>query len=450
MNTQAAPPLTPDRSAAHGSVTDALFTPATRVQSFGPTVFAEYTALAIEHDAVNLGQGFPNFPAPDFIKQAAQAAIAADLNQYTRYGGHMRLVNALAHFYSPIFQRELDPATNVLTTVGATEGIFATLQALVEPSDEVILIEPFYDSYPASVIMAGGTPVYVPLRPAPITPGEVSRARDWVLDPDELAAAFNERTRLIIINTPQNALGKVLSHEELSLIARLVQKHDAYVLSDEVYEWMIYDGAPTSANPAPAATTPPRLTRIATLPGMWERTITLGSAGKTFSVTGWKIGWAIAPPAIINALLMAHQWIPFTVATPLQEAVAVSIEVAPDEGYFDWLSQMYQAKRDRLLPALQDAGLTPVLPDGSYFVFADTSTLDLPAEPNVRRDVTICRWLTYTIGVAAIPPSHFYCPDHQHLTQNLVRFCFCKTDDLLDAGAERLQRIKHTGYGIRD
>lgn len=419
----------------NGATPQMPFQPATRVRSFGPTVFAEYTALAIEHNAVNLGQGFPNFPAPDFIKHAAQEAIANDLNQYTRYGGHQRTVNALANFYAPIYGRELDPTRNVLVTVGATEGIFATMQALVEPGDEVILIEPFYDSYPASVIMAGGTPVYVPLRPAPITPGQVSHARDWVLDPDELAAAFNDRTRLIIINTPQNALGKVYTHAELEMIARLVQNHDAYVLSDEVYEWMVY---PVNDEDTAA----PPLARMATLPDMWERTITLGSAGKTFSVTGWKIGWAIAPPEIVHALLMAHQWIPFTVATPLQEAVGVSFEVAPQEGYFDWLAQMYRTKRDRLLATLLDVGLTPIKPDGSYFILADTDKLDVADRPGVRRDINICHWLPKEVGVVAIPPSHFYCPQHQYLTDNLIRFTFCKTDDLLDAGAQRLQKLK--------
>jgi len=407
------------------------FQPARRVQSFEPTVFAEYTALAIEHNAVNLGQGFPNFPAPDFVKEAAQEAIAADLNQYTRSAGHLRLVHALANVYSPLFDRTLDPLTEIVVTDGATEAIYASIQALVEPGDEVILLEPFYDSYPASVIMAGGTPVYVPLHPAPLRPGATNLAADWTIDFDELAAAFNERTRLIIVNTPQNALGKVFSRAELTRIAELVQEHDAYVISDEVYEWMVYPDAERE--------TPVEHVRMATLPGMWERTITLGSAGKTFSVTGWKIGWTISPPAIAHAILMGHQWIPFTVATPLQEAVGVGMELAPERDYFRWLSQMYRAKRDKLLDVLEEVDLTPVRPDGSYFILADSSRLDVPAEPGVRRDVNICRWMTREIGVAAIPPSHFYSPAHQHLTDNLIRFCFCKTDETLDAAAVKLR-----------
>lgn len=405
------------------------FQPAQRVRSFGTTVFAEYTALAIQHNAVNLGQGFPNFPAPDFVKEAAQRAIANDLNQYARSAGHPRLITALAKVYGPLFGRDLNPQTEIVITVGATEGIFATVQALIQAGDEVVLIEPFYDSYAPSVIMAGGTPVYVPLRPK----ANATTSADWVLDMAELEAAFSERTRLLILNTPQNPLGKVFSRTELQHIAALVQKHDVLVLSDEVYEWMTY------RDPQSQAAQPVEHVRIATLPGMWERTVTLGSAGKTFSVTGWKIGWAITSEKLAHAIFMAHQWIPFAVATPLQEAVAIALEVAPEHDYFTWLGSMYQAKRDRLLQVLHDVGLPPLTPDGSYFILVDTSRLDVPLEAGVRRDVNLCRWFTREVGVAAIPPSHFYSPDHQYLTDNLVRFCFCKTDEMLDEAARRLQ-----------
>ncbi|MCB0022457.1 MAG: aminotransferase class I/II-fold pyridoxal phosphate-dependent enzyme [Caldilinea sp.] len=397
---------------------------ARRVRTFGATVFAEFTALANATGAVNLGQGFPNFAAPDFVKEAAQAAIAADLNQYARSAGHPRLVNALAQVYSPLFGRALDPMQEIVVTVGATEGIFATVQALVNPGDEVILIEPFYDSYPASVIMAGGTPVYVPLR----GPMYSTSAAEWVLDMDELAAAVTPRTKLIMLNTPLNPLGKVYSRGELEALAAFVQAHNLTVLSDEVYEWMVYP--------------PAGHVRIATLPGMWERTVTLGSAGKTFSVTGWKIGWAIAPPRLAHAVLMAHQWIPFAVGTPLQEAVAVALEQAEERRYFDWLGATYWAKRNRLLGVLQDVGLTPIVPDGSYFIIFDTSTLDVPVPAGTRRDVAVCRWLTGEIGVAAIPPSPFYSGPHQHLTDQMARFTFCKTDDMLEEAAQRLKKIR--------
>lgn len=404
------------------------FQAAQRVRGFGTTVFAEYTALAIEHNAVNLGQGFPNFAAPEFVKRAAQEAIADDLNQYARSAGQLRLVAELAKVYGPLFGRDLNPQTEIVITTGATEGIFATVQALVNPGDEVVLIEPFYDSYAPSVIMAGGTPVYVPLRPK----ANAQTAADWVLDMAELEAAFTERTRLLIVNTPQNPIGKVFSRAELQQIADLVQKHDILVLSDEVYEWMTYsDGARTNNERVPH-------TRIATLPGMWERTVTLGSAGKTFSVTGWKIGWAIAAEPLVHAILMAHQWIPFTVATPLQEAVATALEVAPQQDYFNWLSTMYQEKRDFLLNVLREAGLPTLTPDGSYFILVDTSDLDVPLEAGSRRDRSVCRWFTRKVGVAAIPPSPFYSPEHQYLTDNLARFCFCKTDDMLQEAAARL------------
>lgn len=408
---------------------ESSFQPAQRVRSFGTTVFAEYTALAIQHNAVNLGQGFPNFPAPAFVKEAAQQAIANDLNQYARSAGHPRLINALANVYGPLFGRDLNPQTEIVITVGATEGIFATVQALVQAGDEVVLIEPFYDSYAPSVIMAGGTPVYVPLRPKP----QAATAADWVLDIAELEAAFTERTRLLIINTPQNPCGKVFNRTELQQIADLAQKHDFLVLSDEVYEWMTY------SDPQRNAAEGVEHVRIATLPGMWERTVTLGSAGKTFSVTGWKIGWAITSEKLANALFMAHQWIPFAVATPLQEAVAIALEVAPRHDYFNWLGKMYQAKRDMLLNVLQDVGLPPLTPDGSYFILVDTSRLEIPSADGVRRDVSFCRWLTREVGVVAIPPSHFYSPAHQYLTDNLARFCFCKTDEMLAEAAQRLQ-----------
>lgn len=396
---------------------------AARVRGFGATVFAEFTALANATGAVNLGQGFPNFEAPHFVKEAARAAIAADLNQYARSAGHPRLVQALATVYGPLFGRALDPMREIVVTVGATEGIFATVQALVDPGDEVILIEPFYDSYPAAVTMAGGTPIYVPLR----APANSRHAGEWTLDLDELTAAITPRTKLLILNTPSNPLGKVYSRDELAAIAAIVRRFNLTVLSDEVYEWMVY---------APA-----EHVRIATLPGMWERTVTLGSAGKTFSVTGWKIGWAIAPPLLAHAILMAHQWIPFAVSTPMQEAVAVALEEAGERGYFAWLSRMYQAKRDRLLDALNEVGLTPMTPDGSYFIIVDTTSLDAPVAPGERRDLAICRWLTQAIGVAAIPPSPFYSEAHQHLTDHLARFTFCKTDELLDEAARRLRRI---------
>ncbi|MCB0114899.1 MAG: aminotransferase class I/II-fold pyridoxal phosphate-dependent enzyme, partial [Caldilineaceae bacterium] len=238
--------------------------------------------------------------------------------------------------------------------------------------------------------------------------------------------AITPKTKLLVINTPLNPVGKVYSRDELQAIADLVIRHDLLLLSDEVYEWMVYGDA--------------EHVRIATLPGMWERTITLGSAGKTFSVTGWKIGWAIAPRPLAHAILMAHQWIPFCVATPLQEAVGIAFEQAGPRGYFDDLRNMYQQKRDKLLTALTAAGLPPMTPDGSYFILVDTTHLPTPGSGSGDpRDYDICRWLTGEIGVAAIPPSAFYSAAHAHLAKDLARFCFCKTDGVLDEAARRLQ-----------
>lgn len=396
---------------------------AQRVRNFGPTVFATFTRLALEHGAVNLGQGFPDFAAPDFIKQAAQEAIAADLNQYARGMGHPRLVKAISHVYSPLFGRELDAMAEIVVTTGATEAIFATIQALVDPGDEVILLEPFYDSYPAAAEMAGGVPVYVPLR---FSAGARS-SNEWLLDTEELRAAITPRTKLLILNTPMNPVGKVFKRDELAAIASIVLEHDLYVLSDEVYEWMVY--APTEH------------VRIATLPGMWERTITLGSAGKSFSVTGWKIGWAIAPAALANAVNLAHQWIPFAVTTPLQEAVAIGLEEAAKGEYFPWLADMYQSKRDRLAAALEAAGLAPMRPDGSYFIVADTSRLEVPLAQGESRDHAVARWLTTEAGVAAIPPGAFYSGGNRNLASDLARFAFCKSDAVLDEAARRLRAI---------
>lgn len=386
---------------------------AARARDFGPTVFAEFTALADRHGAVNLGQGFPNFPAPAFVKEAAQRAIAAEHNQYTRYGGQIELVEALAAQAEIDLGRPIDPLAEIQVTAGATAGLFAICQALLDPGDEVILFEPFYDAYPADVTLAGGIPRYVPLYP--------QADGGWRYDLDELAAAFNQRTRLLFLNTPHNPTGKVYTADELTAIAALCREHDVIVVADEVYERMTFDGV--------------RMARIATLPGMWERTLSLGSAGKTFSVTGWKVGWAIGPAPLIAALRSVYQWVTFSVATPLQVAVAQAVAAAPSAGYYEEMEHMYQAKRDRLTALLAAAHLPPLTPAGTYFVIADASAYSFPS------DDAFCRWLTTAIGVAAIPPSAFYSPPHKHLAHHLARFCFCKTDATLDAAGERLARL---------
>jgi len=396
------------------------FQPAQRVRSFGTTVFAEYTALAIQHNAVNLGQGFPNFPAPDFVKEAAQRAIANDLNQYARSAGHPRLINALANVYGPLFGRDLNPQSEIVITVGATEGIFATVQALVQAGDEVVLIEPFYDSYAPSVIMAGGTPVYVPLRPTP----NATSAADWVLDMAELETAFTERTRLLIINTPQNPLGKVFSRTELQQIAALVQKYDLLVLSDEVYEWMTY------SDPQRNLQQPVEHVRIATLPGMWERTISCSSLSKTYSITGWRLGYVQAAPAVIAQARKVHDFLTVGAAAPLQEAAVAGLELA--DSYYQSLRDLYSSKRDVFLEALRQTGLPFTEPQGAYYVLLDISSLGFST------DTEAAEWMVREIGVAGVPGSSFFRePEHR-----FIRFHFAKQEATLKAAGERLRLLK--------
>ncbi|MBX5446706.1 methionine aminotransferase [Sphaerobacter sp.] len=381
---------------------------ASRLRGLGESVFSEMSRLAVEHEAINLGQGFPDFPGPDLVKHAAAAAIDADLNQYAPSHGLPRLRRAIATTFERSYGRAVDPDAEVTVTSGATEALVATLLAILEPGDEVILIEPFYDAYPAQVVFAGGVPRYVPLQPP-----------DWTLDLDALADVIGPRTRAIMLNTPHNPTGKVFSREELAGIAALCQEHDLIVISDEVYDRIIFDGA---------VHVPP-----ATLPGMWERTVTINSTGKTFSMTGWKVGYAIAAPALTRAIRTTHQFITFATATPFQDAMAAALEDALTSNYYAELAAMYTRLRDQLHQALEGAGL-PVLPcRGSYFLLADISGMGFET------DVAFCRFLTTEVGVAAIPPSAFYAdPATAPL---LARFCFAKRPETIAAAAERLTAL---------
>ncbi len=381
---------------------------AQRVSGFGTTIFAEMTALANEHQAVNLGQGFPDFPAPPFLKAAAIAAIEADINQYAPGNGRPALRQAIASKMAAQYGLAVDPDSEIVATNGATEALFAAILGLVDPGDEVILFEPFYDSYLPAVQIAGGRPRFYTLRPPA-----------WSLDREALAALFSERTKLIIINTPHNPTGKVFNEAELRLIADLCRQHDVIAVTDEVYEHIIFEGSQHIC--------------LATLPGMAERTVTISSAGKTFSVTGWKIGWAIAAPDLSRAIFRAHQFMTFCSAAPLQEGVAVALQASPD--YYIEVAQMYQANRDFLAEALDGAGLTPIIPAGTYFMMVDISRLDFPD------DRAFCHYLTTDIGVTAIPPSLFY---HDPADgAGLARFAFCKTRETLAAAARRLKRLKY-------
>jgi N-succinyldiaminopimelate aminotransferase len=382
---------------------------AQRTLAFGETIFSEMTALALQHGAVNLGQGFPDFQPPDFVLAAAIDALGGDDQQYARGAGHPELVRALADELGPSFGRPLDALQEITVTVGATEALFASILALVDPGDEVILIEPFYDSYPADVAIAGGVARHVPLHP--------DSSGRWVLDGDELRRAFSPRTKLLVLNTPHNPTGKVFTAEELALCAELCLEHDAQAICDEVYERILFDRR--------------QHLRLATLPGMWERTLTIGSAGKSFSVTGWKIGWVIGTAELTAAVRRLHQWIPFAVATPLQVAVARVLREAARRDYYGWLRRMYQAKRDHMVGMLSAAGLAPLVPEGAYYVIGQGAPLGWDD------DAVFCRELTTRFGIAAIPPGAFYSEEHRHLARGLARFCFCKSDETLRAAGER-------------
>lgn len=382
--------------------------PADRIATFGTSVFTEMSALAVQHGAINLGQGFPDFAGPDFVKEAAAKAIHDNQNQYAPSHGTPRLRNAIANDWGTRFGREIDPDREVTVTTGATEALFITMLAFVNPGDEVIFFEPFYDSYVPQVIMAGGKPVIVRLNPP-----------DWTFDIEELRAAITPRTRLLLLNTPHNPTGKVFSKAELEQIAELCREHDLLVLADEVYDRIIFDGH--------------QHVPIATLPGMWERTLSMYSTGKTFSMTGWKIGYVLGPPEMNAAIRTVHQFNVFSTATPFQEAMATAIEVSPELGYYKMLVDEYTRRRDHLRAVLADCGLPPLNCQGSYFLLSDISHLGFET------DVDFCRSLVIEQGVAAIPPSAFYLDPATAPLQ--ARFCFAKELSTIDAAAERLRGL---------
>jgi N-succinyldiaminopimelate aminotransferase len=382
-----------------------------RVAGFGTTIFVEINALAREHNAVNLGQGAPDFDGPPEVLAAAVTAVNSAFNQYAPGIGLPAARQAIARHAERFYGQRLDPETEVLVTTGATEGVFAAILGLTDPGDEVIVFEPVYDTYVPNMVMAGVTPRYVPLR------GE-----NWTFDPDELARAFNRRTRAIIVNTPHNPTGKVYSREELGVIAEQCQRHNVVAITDEVYEHILYDDASH--------------TRLAMLPGMGDRTLTISSLGKTFSVTGWKIGWALGAAPLVNAVNQAHQFITYAVASPLQAAAATALDLP--FSFFENLQLSYQARRDRVIMILQNAGFKVFKPSGSYFVMIDWRGV---APTAVKDDFQFAQWLIRDIGVACIPASPFYQDTDKHMGQYFARFAVCKKDETLDAATERLAKL---------
>jgi N-succinyldiaminopimelate aminotransferase len=381
-----------------------------RVADFGTTIFTEINMLAAQHNALNLGQGKPDFDGPaDVIDAAVKALQAGDRNQYAPGPGTPSLKQAVASHASRFYNLDVDPNAGVIVTAGATEAIFSAILGTVDRGDEVILIEPYYDSYVPNILMAGAIPVYVPLHPP-----------NWTFDPDELRKAFNTKTRAIMVNTPHNPTGRVFTREELTLIADLCKEHDVTAISDEVYEHLIFDSA--------------RHIPIASLPGMFERTVTISSLGKTFNVTGWKVGWAYGAPELITGVARAHQFITFAVNHPAQDAAAYAMSLP--ETYYEEYQASYTAKRDLLMKALTGAGLKARQPEGTFFVMADF------ADVFDGDDIEFARYLTSEIGVACIPPTFFYSTGHAHMASTQARFAFCKSDDLLHAAAERLAKLK--------
>ena len=376
---------------------------------FGTTVFAEMTALAQEHGAINLAQGFPDFEGPSEIVEAAVQALRSGDNQYARSRGHPALTEAIAATQHRLYGLDYDPLSEVIVFNGATEGIAAALLGLLNPGDEVILFEPFYDSYPPCLALAEAVPSFLTLR-----------FPDFALDGDALRALVTDRTRMIVLNTPMNPTGKVFTEEELEIIASVCREHDLIALTDEVYEHLVFDEAVHKP--------------LAALPGMRERTLTLSSAGKTYSFTGWKVGWGTGPAELVDGAQAAHQFLTYTIAAPLQTAIAFALREFADDFLAGFRAE-YLARRDFLVSALQDVGFDVAVPKGTYFILADFTSLFQGD------DWDFARWLTVEHGVAAIPPSSFFQSDAEE-GRRLARFAFCKRMETLEAAAERLRNIR--------
>lgn len=379
---------------------------ARRLRGFGTSIFTEMTVLANRHGAINLSQGFPDFPGPDFLLDAACHEIRTGPNQYAPSRGDPKLTEAIAASTEERQGIACDPARQVIVTNGATEALHLVFLAFVEPGDEVVMLEPTYDAYLGDCSVAGGSPRTVTLH-----------APDFRWREEELRAAFSDRTRLVLLNTPHNPTGRVFDREEMERIAELCIEHDAICVTDEVYDRLVYEGRHIS---------------MASLPGMAERTVTINSTGKSFSLTGWKIGWATGPAELIDCLARAHQFVTFSVARPLQRAMASALTAPQD--YFERFLGEYRERRDLLVNVLTDCGLGVRAPEGTYFVLADIRPLGWDD------DVAFCRHLTEEIGVAAIPPTAFY--QRKEHGRFLTRFAFCKRKETLLAAAERLAKLE--------
>jgi aminotransferase len=379
--------------------------PAQRTATFTESVIREMTRVAAQYGAINLAQGFPDFPMPAAMKDAACAAIHGDVNQYAITWGAPALRLGIAEKYQRWYQMPVDPEREITVTCGATEAMAAVFLALLDPGDEVIVFEPFYENYGPDAILAGAKPVFVPLE-----------WPDWRFDPDRLRAAFTDRTRAIIVNTPHNPTGKVFTRDELALIADLCVGNDVWAVTDEIYEHILYAGSHHV---------------LATFPGMRERTVTISGLSKTFSCTGWRLGYAIAPAQESVAIRKVHDFLTVGAPAPLQQAAAVGL--AFDAEYYNHMALEYRARRELLCGALREAGFRFTVPEGAYYVLADYSAM------SDADDTTFAIWLTKEAGVATVPGSSFHPTGSP--APRYVRFAFCKKAGTLEAAAERLIRI---------
>jgi aminotransferase len=378
-----------------------------KAAQFTESVIREMSRLAAKHKAVNLAQGFPDFPCPQELKEAASKAIFDDVNQYAITWGDKPFRDALAEKTKRTLGLAVDPETQITVTCGATEAMVATMLATVDPGDEVIVFEPYYENYGPDAILAGATPRYVTLHPP-----------HWTFDPDELKKAFTNKTRAIIINTPNNPTGKVFTRKELGLIAELCQKWDVLAFTDEIYEHILYDGAEHVA--------------IATLPGMEDRTVTINGLSKTYSVTGWRIGTILAPPELTSAIRKVHDFLTVGAAAPLQRAGAVALRFP--ESYYRELGALYNERRSLMMKVLDEAGIPFHRPQGAYYILADISKYGM------KSDLEFTQYLIEKVGVAVVPGSSFF--SRPELGHAYVRFCFCKKPETLNAAAERLAVLK--------
>jgi aminotransferase len=378
-----------------------------KASQFTESVIREMTRVALQHNAVNLAQGFPDFPCPPELKQAAYEAIAADVNQYGITWGDRAFRHALAEKVRWYLGLEIDPERHITVTCGSTEAMAATMLATVDPGDEVIVFEPYYENYGPDAVIASATPRYVSLHPP-----------DWTFDEAELRQAFNNNTKAIIINTPHNPTGKVFSREELTLIAELCQKWDVLVFTYEIYEHILYDGTEHIA--------------MATLPGMEERTVTINSLSKTYSVTGWRVGYILANPELTGAIRKVHDFLTVGAPAPLQRAGVAAMQLP--QSYYKELAILYQQKRDSLLQILDKVGIPYSIPKGAYYVLADISRF------GYKTDVEFTLYLIKEIGVAVVPGSSFF--SQPEAGSKFIRFCFSKKPETLAAAGDRLLKLQ--------